>query len=641
MRSLPALLLAFVAAFTGRLSAQGNSDPITLVGTIPSQSVSPAAGTPPIDLRPFFAVPTIGITNPVVQFTVPGAGVFNVEMKADVAPLTVANFLDYVSANWFTDTLIHRSNPTFRIIQGGGYTPNTSGTTFASYNTVVKNAALNMEAANTMVHARGTIAMARTSASLNTATSEWFINTADNTSEWSPASALNANSYAAFGRVTGTGMNVVDAIAALPRLGGNVTVISSSTANNSVSVDLAGIPANFGVGWTLLGSTVTSFFGTAVSLSANANATITSSTSVVSQLYGDPFTELPILHNLASSGGPVPLTELVKATSLAVVPVFPTAPGTASVVTFSAVSSNPSLVRPTISGSNLYLGAALNLTASATVTVTATDSNGNSVSQTAFNVSVTRKVRDYNSDGNGDLIFQNGVGNIAAWSVNPSGSVLSNTLLSNAALGDWKLVATADLNGDSIPDFVFQNNAGQVVVWYLNASGARVGPTTFISTANLGDWRIVATADINKDGNADLIFQNNAGQIAIWYMNGSGAVTSSVFFSTAILGDWRIKCTADINGDGFADLVFQNNAGQIAAWYLGPNGSIISKPFISTGALGDWKIALASDIDGDGIADLIFQNNIGQLAVWHLNASGATTSSGFLSTSALGDWRLH
>ena len=47
--------------------------------------------------------------------------------------------------------------------------------------------------------------------------------------------------------------------------------------------------------------------------------------------------------------------------------------------------------------------------------------------------------------------------------------------------------------------------------------------------------------DFNGEGNADLIFQNNAGQLVAWYMNGSGSVSSSAFISSGGLGDWRVR----------------------------------------------------------------------------------------------------
>src|SRR6185436_16095125 len=124
-----------------------------------------------------------------------------------------------------------------------------------------------------------------------------------------------------------------------------------------------------------------------------------------------------------------------------------------------------------------------------------------------------------------------------------------------------------DLNGDIMDDFVFQNTVGQIYVWYLDGSGG-VTSGAFLYSSGLGDWRISGLADLNGDGNTDLVFQNNAGQIYAWFLNGSGGVTSGVFIFTGSLGDWKIAGLADLNGDGNADIVFQNNAGQIYVWFL-------------------------------------------------------------------------
>ena len=655
MRLLPSLL---VFAFAGRLLAQGNLDPITTTGTIPSQSISTSVGTPAIDLRTYFAVPSI--TGQVVQFTVPNAGVsgvFNVKLDSAVAPATVLNFLAYVDANRYANTLIHRSNPGYHILQGGGYSPNTGGTTFSSYNTVVKNAALAMEAGDTLTHERGTIAMART-AGLDTATSEWFINTVDNSStgsgRWAPASALSNSpfnpSYAVFGRVAGTGMSVVDTIAALPLLGGNVTVTSSSTSSTSVTIQHSTLPANFGTGWGLLGGLVSSVSTVGaldfVTLTGNADRSITTDTVVPYTIFSAPFDELPLFTNLASPPGSagagtlVPLTSLVKTTSINVIPVFPATPGATSVVSFSALSSDPNVVKATINGSSLILTAVKNQTGSATVTVTATDTNGNAVQQTPFNVSVTRKVVDFNSDGIADFVFQNNYGQIVTWYLNASGVQTGSAYLSTGALGAWKVAALADMNGDGTPDIVLQYSTGQIVFWYMNASGAITG-STYVYSGALGDWQVVAAADINRDGNTDLVFQNASGQIVVWYMNGAGGITSSAYLYGYSLGDWRIKCVADYNGDGIPDFIFQNGVGQVVVWYLNASGVTTGSAYLYGYGLGDWQIARATDVNGDGISDLLFQNTYGQIFVWYMNASGGVTSSGYLYGYGLSDWRLH
>jgi peptidyl-prolyl cis-trans isomerase A (cyclophilin A) len=134
----------------------------------------------------------------VVTFTT-SLGAFDVELEDQVAPVTVANFLNYVISGAYTNTVFHRSVNNF-VVQGGGF--------YTDFSAVATNAPIVNEAS--LSNVRGTIAMARTN-TLDSATSQWFINTVDNTTLNNPTSP-----YAVFGHVLGDGMKVVDAIAALP-----------------------------------------------------------------------------------------------------------------------------------------------------------------------------------------------------------------------------------------------------------------------------------------------------------------------------------------------------------------------------------------------------------------------------------------
>ena len=196
-----------------------------------------------------------------------------------------------------------------------------------------------------------------------------------------------------------------------------------------------------------------------------------------------------------------------------------------------------------------------------------------------------------------------------------------------------------DLNGDGKSDLIFQNTYGQIAAWYMNGSGA-ASSSAMLYSAGLGDWKVVATADMNGDGKADLIFQNNIGQIAVWYMDGSGNRSGAAMLYSGALGDWRVKAAADMNGDGKADLVFQNNAGQIAVWYMNGSGGTSSSAMLYSAGLGDWRLVGIADMNSDGIADLVFQNSPGQIAVWFMNGSGAISGSAMVSSSGLGDWRI-
>ena len=133
------------------------------------------------------------------------AGDFDVLLRADAAPVSVANFTSYANSGRYDSTIIHRSttyNPAdIQIVQGGGFVLSTN-----SLSPVVTDAPIILETA--LTNSRGTLAMART-ADLDSATSQWFFNVADNP-------GLDG-SYAVFGIVIGSGgLSVLDALGAVP-----------------------------------------------------------------------------------------------------------------------------------------------------------------------------------------------------------------------------------------------------------------------------------------------------------------------------------------------------------------------------------------------------------------------------------------
>jgi len=128
-------------------------------------------------------------------------GTITLELDAEKAPVTVANFLSYVESGHYNNTVFHRVIDGF-MIQGGGFEPGMSQKPTGEQ---IKN-----EADNGLKNERGTIAMARTQAP-HSATAQFFINVADNDFLNHTKPDLQGWGYCVFGRVT-EGMDVVDAI---------------------------------------------------------------------------------------------------------------------------------------------------------------------------------------------------------------------------------------------------------------------------------------------------------------------------------------------------------------------------------------------------------------------------------------------
>ncbi len=150
-----------------------------------------------------------------------------IQLNAEKAPITVANFLTYVNKKHYDGTVFHRVINGF-MIQGGGF--KMQGDSLVEQET---GKGITNEGQNGLKNERGSIAMARTS-DINSATAQFFINVADNDMLNYP----NAGGYAVFGKVI-KGMDVVDKIKEVTtradsRLGGDVPVepitIQSATA---------------------------------------------------------------------------------------------------------------------------------------------------------------------------------------------------------------------------------------------------------------------------------------------------------------------------------------------------------------------------------------------------------------------------
>lgn len=140
-------------------------------------------------------------------------GDFEVNLFDKTTPKTVENFLAYVKANAYANTIVHRSVPGF-VVQGGGYK--------YSGSLPITNVPQNAKVVNEPIYSnlRGTIAMAKLRDQPNSATNQWFINLNDkNATDKTHGYVLDTNNsgFTVFGQVMGNGMAIVDAIAALNR----------------------------------------------------------------------------------------------------------------------------------------------------------------------------------------------------------------------------------------------------------------------------------------------------------------------------------------------------------------------------------------------------------------------------------------
>jgi peptidyl-prolyl cis-trans isomerase B (cyclophilin B) len=147
----------------------------------------------------------MNMANPQVELHIAGHGVITLELDAEKAPVSTANFLSYVGKGHYDNTIFHRVIPGF-MIQGGGFAP--------GMQQKPTDAPITNEAANGLKNEVYTIAMARTN-DPHSATAQFFINVTNNSFLNHTAPSGQGWGYAVFGKVV-SGTEIVKKIEGVP-----------------------------------------------------------------------------------------------------------------------------------------------------------------------------------------------------------------------------------------------------------------------------------------------------------------------------------------------------------------------------------------------------------------------------------------
>ncbi len=192
--------LALWVALAGctRGPSSSDSSPAANIKSPADKQASAAAPLPPQTQEP--ADPL----HPVVALET-SLGKITLTLNAEKAPITVKNFLSYVNAGYYDRTIVHQ------VFRGHGVVAGGYGTDLTEKHA---HMAIRNEADNGLKNVRGAVAMARSPEAIDSATSQFFINLADNPSLDFRERTADGYGYCVFGQVT-EGMDVVDQMASV------------------------------------------------------------------------------------------------------------------------------------------------------------------------------------------------------------------------------------------------------------------------------------------------------------------------------------------------------------------------------------------------------------------------------------------
>jgi hypothetical protein len=172
----------------------------------------------------------------------------------------------------------------------------------------------------------------------------------------------------------------------------------------------------------------------------------------------------------------------------------------------------------------------------------------------------------------------------------------------------------ADVNGDGNADLIAQNEQS---VWVKTSTGTSFNEPALWATGPFSGTAANHAADVNGDGNADLIAQNEE---TVWVKTSTGtSFNEPALWATGPFSGTAANHAADVNGDGNADLIAQNEE---TVWVKTSTGTSFNAP--TMWAVGPFDSEVANhigDVNGDGKADLIAQN---EQSVWVMTSTGTS-----------------
>ena len=246
------------------------------------------------------------------------------------------------------------------------------------------------------------------------------------------------------------------------------------------------------------------------------------------------------------------------------------------------------------------------------------------VTGTSFNTSIY--LSDIDGDGDLDLVSD------ASWYENTDGKGnFGSKNVIGFSLSQLYYTYASDIDGDGDKDILTASAFANKIAWYENEDGKGNFSTEKIISTSASDASYVISADLDNDGDNDVISGSFGDKKIAWYenMDGLGTFGAQQIITTETSGAITLF-TSDLDNDGDIDILSASPGDNKIAWYENEDGkgNFSEQKIISTNALGAVDV-ITADINNDGKLDILSASFTDGKIAWYKNTSTILSTNKF------------
>tara|TARA_B110000116_G_scaffold257931_1_gene258575 strand:- start:129 stop:1340 length:1212 start_codon:yes stop_codon:yes gene_type:complete len=234
---------------------------------------------------------------------------------------------------------------------------------------------------------------------------------------------------------------------------------------------------------------------------------------------------------------------------------------------------------------------------------------------------------DIDGDGDLDIISASKLDDTIAWYENSGGSFWSASTITTNADGAFSVFA-ADMDNDGDMDVLSASDIDDTIAWYENDGAANPSWTASDIDTNADNAKSVFAADMDGDGDMDILSASVNDNTIAWYENDGAADPSwtAEDIATSASGATSVFAS-DMDRDGDMDIISASQNDNTIAWYESDGAADPSwtADDIATSASGAQSV-FAADMDNDGDIDIVSASDGDDTIAWYENDGAANPS---------------